>query len=292
MTRSVLRALTVLMALWTIVPASAASADGPTVEITGSRSASVGDSVPIRISGFSGSFVTISTCGNEARRGSVDCNLVASKGLRLKVDGTSDDIVVVSKPPMKCPCVIRVASDSNDEVATVVLRIIGHPFGDVVEPAPVDDAVGLDVRATSEPDGFGGWVRSAAGGPARYAVVVTVTNRTTTVLRNVTLFGSVGRGETDELVPIDVPNPGPIAPGGAWTETVYTQVPTPSVGSFRFRVTATGAGATVDASVTERHSTPLLLGLLVFLVVDVLVLVMRRLARRRQRVAAPSTTTA
>ncbi|MFM7686935.1 MAG: hypothetical protein ACKPDI_13570, partial [Actinomycetota bacterium] len=110
------------------------------------------------------------------------------------------------------------------------------------------------------------------------------------------LFGSIGRGETDELVPIDVPNPGPITPGASWTETVYAELPAPSIGTFRFRMTAAGAGASVDASVAQRHSTPLLLGVLAFLVFDVLVIVVRRLDRRRRRqrqpVATPSTTTA
>ena len=71
-------------------------------------------------------------------------------------------------------------------------------------------------------------------------------------------------------------------------------MPAPTVGSFRFTITASGAGATVDASVSQRHSTPLLLGVLVFLVVDVVVIVLRIRARRKaaQRVAEPFTTTA
>ncbi|MEY4338973.1 MAG: hypothetical protein RLZ14_823, partial [Actinomycetota bacterium] len=51
---------------------------------------------------------------------------------------------------------------------------------------------------------------------------------------------------------------------------------------------------TVDASVSQRHSTPLLLGLLTFVVLDVLFLLVRACNRRRearQRVAEPSTTT-
>jgi hypothetical protein len=114
-------------------------------------------------------------------------------------------------------------------------------------------------------------------------------------LRNVSLFGSVGRGPADELLALDLPNPGPIAAGATWTQTVYTRVPSLSVGSFRFTVTASGAGATVDASVTQRHSTPLLLGLLAFVVLDMLFLLVRARNRRRearQRVAEPSTTTA
>ncbi|MEY4175190.1 MAG: hypothetical protein RI900_2355 [Actinomycetota bacterium] len=290
--RRLLLAAGVLVAL---VSAGAARAEGAKVEIPGSSSVSVGDSVPIRITGFDSLFVTISTCGNEARRGSVDCNLVASKGLRLNADGASDDVVVVAEPPMKCPCLIRVANDANDEVATVPIRLAGQPSGPVVDPAPIDDAIGLTIQAHTATDGFLDWARGAIGGSARYSITVEVANRTTATLRNVRLFGSVGRGTTDELAPIDVPNPGPIAPGATWTDTVYAEVPAPSVGTFRFRMTAAGAGASVDASVTERHSTPLLLGVLAVLVLDLVVIVVRRLdrrRRRRQRVATPSTTTA
>lgn len=293
---SLRRLLLAAVTLVALVPAGAARAEGATVEITGSSSVSVGDSVPILISGFTSPFVTISTCGNEARRGSVDCNLVASKGLRLNADGASKDVVVVAEPPMKCPCLIRVANDANDEVATVPIRLAGHPTGPLVDPTPINDAVGLTIRAHTATDGFLDWARGAIGGSARYSITVEVANRTTATLRNVRLFGSIGRGETDELVPIDVPNPGPITPGATWTETVYAELPAPSIGTFRFRMTAAGAGASVDASVAQRHSTPLLLGVLAFLVFDVLVIVVRRLDRRRrrqrQRVATPSTTTA
>ena len=293
MRRLVLRLFAASLVLLATSPA-AARAEGPVVEIDGASTAATGESVEVRIGGFASSFVTISTCGNEARRGSVDCNLPSSQGLRLNSDGESIATVVLAAPPMKCPCVIRVASESNDEVATAPVTITDQPTGPVIDPAPIADAVKLSIQVVAEHDGFGDWVRSALGGPARYAVTVAVTNTTSVTLRNVSLFGSVGRGPADELSALDVPNPGPIAAGATWTQTVHTRVPAPSIGSFRFAVTASGAGATVDASVTQRHSTPLLLGVLVFLVLDVVVIVMRMRARRKaaQRVAEPFTTTA
>lgn len=296
MRRWALRLVAASLVLVGMLP-GAARADGPTVEIDGDTSVATGGAVDIRISGFQTSFVTISTCGNEARRGSVDCNLPSSQGLRLNADGRSVATVVVAKPPMKCPCVIRVASESNDEVASIPLTISDLPTGPVIDPKPIVDAVKLSIRAATATDGFGDWARGALGGPARYAVTVEVTNRTSVTLRNVSLFGSVGRGPADELLALDLPNPGPIAAGATWTQTVYAKVPAPTIGSFRFKVTAAGAGATVDASVTQRHSTPLLLGVLVFLVVDVGLIVVRRLRRRRgaraddQRVAEPLSTT-
>lgn len=296
MTRAALRLVAASLVLVGLLP-GAARADGPTVEIDGGTTVATGDAVDIRIAGFETTFVTISTCGNEARRGSVDCNLPASQGLRLNADGESIATLLVAQPPMKCPCVIRVASDSNDEVATVPLKITDQPTAPVIDPAPIVDAVSLSIRATATTDGFGEWARSALGGAARYAVTVEVTNRTSVTLRNVSLFGSVGRGPADELLALDLPNPGPIAAGATWTQTLDVRVPAPTVGSFRFTVTAAGAGASVDASVTQRHSTPLLLGVLVFLVADVAFIVVRRLRRRRreraddQRVAEPSSTT-
>ena len=68
-----------------------------------------GQRVVLNIDGFESLNVTISVCGNDARRGSVDCNMYASEGLKLDTDGTSTVIQIpVAAPPVPCPCVIRV----------------------------------------------------------------------------------------------------------------------------------------------------------------------------------------
>jgi len=64
---------------------------------------------------------------------------------------------------------------------------------------------------------------------------------------------------------------------------VYTRVPSPTFGKFHFRVSATGAGPTVSAVASLKHSTPLLFALVAVLVLEAFWLTYRWLTRRRQR---------
>ena len=73
-------------------------------------------------------------CGNLAKRGSTDCNMPASQGVRLyHVDDSPLTAFVVSAPPGTCPCVIRASSDTG-EVAYAPIEIRGVPTGPVVDP--------------------------------------------------------------------------------------------------------------------------------------------------------------
>ena len=95
----------------------------------------VDDRVIVTIDGFEARVVTLSVCGNEGRRGSADCNMVASKGLRLDGDGTATTAQFgISAPPVPCPCIVRVASRNADEVSVVPIKISGHPTGEVQDP--------------------------------------------------------------------------------------------------------------------------------------------------------------
>jgi hypothetical protein len=67
---------------------------------------------------------------------------------------------------------------------------------------------------------------------------------------------------------------------------VYARVPSPTFGHFNFRVSATGAGPTVSATATLKHSTPLLFALAAVLVLEGFYLTYRWLTGRRQRRAS------
>jgi hypothetical protein len=276
--------LVVVAALVLIVApdAQAASTTGPSVVLDDSQ-VSVGDRVTLQIAGFEAPFVTISTCGNEARRGSVDCNLIASQGLRLDNDGGSRDEIVIAEPPSKCPCVIRVSNQTNDEIVTAPITITGHALAPVVDPPLPSDAVSISLKVRPSASGVIDGVRAALGGDARYALVLRVTNKTTVPLRNVALFGSVGRGDTDELATLDIPAPGQILPGQTWEQQVFARIPSPTFGRFHFRVSATGAGPTVSAVATLRHGTPMLFALLAVLTLEITYVLYRWLTRRRAR---------
>jgi hypothetical protein len=265
--------------------AQAASTSGPSVVLARSQVA-VGDRIKLQIAGFQAPFVTISTCGNEARRGSVDCNIIAGQGLRLDSDGGSRDEIIIAEPPAPCPCIIRVANQTNDEIATAPITIAGHALVPVVDPPLPDDAVSVSIKVHQSASGVIDGVRAAMGGDARYALLVSVTNKTTVPLRNVALFGSVGRGDVDELATLDIPAPGQILPGQTWKQQVFTRVPSPTFGRFHFRVSATGAGPTVSTVATLKHSTPLLFALITVLTLEGFYLTYRLLTRRRARRAS------
>ena len=244
---------------------------------------SIGESIIVTISGFKAPNVTFSVCGNEARRGSADCNMVASKGTALRDDGTPTAVEMpVVAPPAACPCAIRVSSSLNDEVAVAPLVLIGQPIAPVVGgPNPDTPLVAVSINAHAAPHGVLGWIRANLGGTTTYDVTVTVKNLTSDTLHRVKLSGSVGRSANDPLATLDLKNPGEIGPGQSSQQTVSAKLPAPTLGTFVWRVPASGAGVTVIGTNTMRPRPVLLIVLVLALVADVCVLAMRALARRR-----------
>ncbi|CAB4886736.1 unannotated protein [freshwater metagenome] len=241
-----------------------------------------GEFVVLTIEGFTASFVTISVCGNEARRGSADCNMVASEGMRLSLDHTpTRSQIPVAAPPVGCPCVIRVSNRTNDEIAVVPITLIGHPDAPVVNGPTINNALAVSISARAASGGLLSGLRPSLGGPTTYEVTVTVKNRSTVALNQVRLSGSAGRSSTDSLAVLALDNPGEIAPGQTWQQIVSAVVPAPSFGSVEWRVAASGAGPTISATDITHHRPLLLLLLTMLLVVIVFMLAMRYRIRRR-----------
>jgi sortase A len=247
------------------------------------QEAAPGEHVVLTITGFTATSVTVSICGNEDRRGSTDCNMAASQSVDMHTDGTpSTAEIPVATPPVGCPCLIRVSSRLNDEVAVVPFTLLGHPIAPVIEPPnPDTPLVAVSVEARAIPRGLVGWARSNLGGSVPYEVTVTVKNLTTETLHHVMLFGSVGRSAEDEIATLDLDNPGELAPGQTWTQVVSAEVPAPSLSSVQWQVVASRAGPWVIATATTRHRPALLLILAMVLVVSFSVLAIRYRMRRR-----------
>lgn len=269
-------------AVFAAATAAEASITGPSVTLDRTR-IRVDERVAVTIDGFRASNVTISVCGNEARRGSEDCNMFASEGLKLDTDGTSTLIgIPVAEPPEPCPCVIRVSSRLNDEIATTPIVIIDHPVAPVVDGPTVKDPLEVTIEAVASPPGVFERARASIGGPTRYQVKVTVTNRSTVPYRQIALAGIAVR-DNDQLATLPLADAGEIKPGQTWEQIVSTEVPGPSLGSIEWRVTVSGAGPTVSATDTTRQRPLLLILLVAFLVIDVFVLAIRFVMRRRSR---------
>lgn len=256
------------------------STSGPAVSLDRTVVAD-GDRVVLTIDGFDTLHVTISVCGNEARRGSADCNMFASEGLKLDTDGTSTVVQIpIAMPPAPCPCVVRVSSRTNDEIAIAPITLTGHPVEPLAAAEGLDDPLVVSISAQAASSGVWASARTSLGGAATYDVVVTVRNRSTVLLSNVAVAGSAVR-DHDQLATLELDDPGSIAPGQTWQQVVSAELPAPSIGAIEWKVTVSGAGPTVTAIETTRQRPVLLIALAMLLVVDVSVLTIRRRVRRR-----------
>jgi hypothetical protein len=267
----------------TVTDGMQASIVGPRVTLS-SATVSPGDHVVLTIEGFEAqSLVTVSVCGNGARRGSADCNMVASEAIRLNDAGppTLADLAV-SVPPASCPCLIRVASQSYDQVAVAPITLQGHPIAPLVGgPSPDDRLIAVSIDARSRSSGALAWIRSSLGGSVEYQVTVTVKNLTTDTLRHVGLSASVGRKASDSGMPIEFDRPAEIGPGQTWQQVVPFTLSAPSIGTMKWRVVVSGAGPTVTAVNSIRHRPTLLLVLITILVITIATMISRRRMRRR-----------
>ncbi len=233
--------------------------------------------------GWQANSAILSVCGNRAARGSGDCDMVQSQGVRLRhTDETMVHQMTVTAPAFPCPCVIRAVGVETGEVAVAPFDVAGHPVGPVVEPSELGQGVDLRIDPVEQTDGVVGWLRASLGGRARYLVSVTVRNLTTESWENVEVAGAVGRSSEDQLASfrLEVPELGPSA---TWTGEVAVELSPPAIGSYGWRATATGAGPSASAEATTQSTPWLLVVLVALLVADLVMMLVRWLQRRRAR---------
>jgi hypothetical protein len=256
---------------------------GPSV-LVDQPQAKPGERVRVSAEGFDAQYVTVSICGNQARRGSTDCDLVGSKSFELLPGGELTwTELVVTEPPSPCPCVIRVATATSDVVSVVPFSVTGHPVEELSGPRADDPLVEIIVKPQPASTGLFGWMRASLGGATDYDVTVSVHNLTQDTLRRVSLDGSVGRDEFDVSTSFELKNPGVLAGGQTSTQVVRVRVPAPAIGTFVWRVSAGGAGPTVTTLVDRRETPWTLIVLVGLLIVDIALVITRWLTARRAR---------
>jgi hypothetical protein len=256
---------------------------GPTVKVE-PNVVKPGERAWITMSGFSSHGVVITVCGNEAHRGSGDCNMEQSQGFGLTPGQTSAINMIISEPPTNCPCIIRVSSQGSTEIAAAPITITGHPIGPIIEPPSFGDLVRVEIRAKESPQSIWGYLRPELGGQTPYDVTVSVKNLTTGTLHDLKIFSAVGRTETDYLADVTFGTPGDLPAGHTWTQTVRAVVKAPAVGTLQWRASVSGAGNTVTAYDAEVHKPLLLTGLSLVAVASFFSLIIRFLVRRHIRI--------
>lgn len=256
------------------------STTGPAVEVRPGR-AEPGEQVTLQISGFSSPWVTASVCGNNALRGSADCDMSASEGNELAADAlVSRFTMPISAPPTACPCVVRVMGADQAEIALVPIEVIGHPVGPLTEAPTLEGLVDAVVTAREQPSGFVDGLVASLGGDTTYEVTLVVRNRSPEPLSAVLARGSAFDSDQNAVVSFDLGNAPPIAPGQTWTTSVLAVIPTPSFGSVEWAVDVIGAGPALVGSTTTQHRPVLLILLLAVAVLSLSVFVGRRMMQR------------
>ncbi len=276
-------AAALVMALAALAVASQAGAqsgsNGPKVLLE-SVEAEVGDRLVMTISGFRSRVVDITVCGNEARRGSADCDNRGTRTREANDDGAPTPAhVIVTAPPVACPCIVRVASRDNLELAVAPVTIVGHPVADLQESA--SSQTPLSVAMTAERLGAGG-LRHALGGPATYEVAVLVRNASTFRIENVAAASTFDRGGSDVRT-IEIPDPGPLDPGESWEHVVEVEVPALTFGEVEWSATASGQGPSVTTTSTTTSRPWMLIVMGVILAIDLVILLVRLVNRLRHR---------
>lgn len=268
-------------------PAAAERAE-PTVGLSPSVAA-VGDAVTVSLQGWPTGPTLVELCGNEARRGSVDCDVVGAGATTVAADGHGRIQLVLGTPPAPCPCVVRVSSRVEALARTAPIDVPGLPAGAAGIEVP---ATGAPVRAVEVEE-----LRVVDDAEPAALFGAAATRRLELRIRNtgdvaVTPRLSVSVGDGDAPRAVEVPAVPEIPPGEAAAVRATFHLPALTFG----RETVTGRIDGVDQPVrfvTSTATTPwglLIAGALaayLLLLRLVVAVVLRVRARRRPPVHLP-----
>jgi hypothetical protein len=244
----------------------------------------IGERVRMTLDGFNARAVTMVFCGNDGRRGSTDCNMRAGQSREISQDGTLTRAEMeVPEPPAPCPCIIRVSSQDNREIAVASVTLVGHPVADVVGGSEFVQALAVDIDAVVASPSFGDAVRSSLGGPTPHEVTVEVRNQATFVIENVRATANYRRTQYDDVRNIPIENPGTLQPGEVWTQKIDVEVPSLTFGTVEWRIDATGAGPAVTSTDSTSKQPVLLYVAALILIADAVFLFWRFISRRMRR---------
>lgn len=272
-------------------PLASASDAVPAVTVEPLR-ADPGSMATLRIEGFESPTVTVAICGNEARRGSSDCDMVASTGVVLAADGTPTlALIPVVAPPMPCPCVVRVTSPGFDEIAVASLEVIGHETAELVSSAQAGASLVVAISASRVAGGLTERIDAGLGGDVDYEAVVTLTNTGSAPVDGIILNASFGRSATDFLGEIVVEAPASLGAGQTWQQVVTVTVPPRVVGTIEWKASAVAGLFSAESSTTTTQRPTLLAVLVACVVLDLGIVGIRWRIRRHARASesvAPS----
>jgi hypothetical protein len=187
----------------------------PVVQVTPSLAAP-GQDVLVQLEGFPSRPANVSVCGNLARRGSEDCDLIGSKGVDV-TEGKSTFRLRIAAPPVHCPCVIRAVSSDGSFARQAPFDVLGHPAGPPILPASTTIAaaqVPITARVEDAESGLIGRMLPYVAGPANKQLVMTIRNDSAETIEDISVTGAVGR-KRSEAEPLDGDGRHPVSHRGA-----------------------------------------------------------------------------
>ena len=209
-----------------------------TVTVSPSETA-IGDNVLVQATGWPALPLQASVCGNNAMRGSQDCDLVGTRGESVR-DGASTFRLKIGQPPIHCPCVVRVGTTDGSVVRQVPITIAGTPDGPLEPSTLAAGAESLRFQARIENGGATSWRRllPLIAGPTHKTLVLTVQNTAQEPVTDVRIVGSVGRKSTEgePLEPTTIPS---IGPGSSIAVRIPVTLSVPAWVATRCSVTST-----------------------------------------------------
>jgi hypothetical protein len=266
-----------------------ADAAAPAISIDPVKSASAGDVVLVRFTGWPQGSVAMSVCGNDARRGTQDCAVMYSQALTITSDEPRVAGLTIVVPPEPCPCVIRATTPTNNLVATVPIDIRGAPIGQLIDATGPADPRQLVVHATVQQvdEQFPRSAYGAFGGPTKQVLVLRLHNTGDAKIAGLRVVASVGRSSSSGD-PIVARRVAPVAAGETRTIRTPFTLDAPNYGTYSVHGTVFGLAAPLDFAV-KTDNDPWALVLLAPIALLVYAQVLRARERRLRRAERAAT---
>jgi hypothetical protein len=287
------RARAVLLALLLIAPLGVAdrvdAAGGPLVAPERPRGRP-GATVLVRVEGWQpGSVVTVVLCGNDARRGSQDCDLVSGQSVHARTSRAEHVELPVALPPAPCPCVVRASDVASLVVVTAPFEVVGAPTAPTVGPTSAVAAIPLTVVAHlhQRRGSFLDRLRRVLGGPSHRELVLELHSTSSYPQAGVVVTAAFGRHATGGA-PLDGPDAIDLAPGERRSITIPLELEAPVHGRYVVAGSVFTAGQAVRFSATVDAAPWGLIVLALLVALAVLAAAVVALRKRQMRARRPS----
>lgn len=216
---------------------------------------SPGQSLSLRGAGFApSSLMLLELCGNDARRGSADCDQGTAQNIASSASGTLSAQLLIGQPPVPCPCVVRLTGLSSPTSLTVPVTVNGVPAADPQALALQFPGVSrqlevLDARIEDD----GSW-QAWFGASPRRTLALAVQNTGTVAVENPPLLIATGKGDSP-TGGLDVPDLGSLQPGEKRIYRIPFELGPLAFGSYSAQGEITGFAEPVQFS-TSTTSYP------------------------------------